>query len=114
MTARLVDSGLLDAFLSPDDRMQLSLAAGHAKIWREQAPRLFTVTLDNRQAQAAIDSYANKIGVPPKDALASLGRGPVSFPALSLGADGKPVPVVRTRPMTCCWVRRHPKSSTPR
>ncbi len=95
-TARLLDSGLLDAFLSPDDRMQLSLAAAAAKIWRAQAPRLFTVTLDTRQAQAAIDSYAEKIGVRPQDALALLGRSPVSFPAVSLGADGRPVPVVHS------------------
>lgn len=54
------------------------------------------MTLDTRQAQAAIDSYAEKIGVRPQDALASLGRSPVSFPAVSLGADGRPVPVVHS------------------
>jgi hypothetical protein len=115
-TARLVDSGLLDAFLSPDDRTQLSMAAGHAKAWREHAPGLFTVTLDSRQAQTAIDSYAEKIGVRPQDALASLGRGPISFPALSLGADGKPVPVVHSDETydLLCWIHRRPMSSTPR
>lgn len=95
-TARLVDSGLLDPFLSTDDRMQLSLAAADAKTWRAEVPRLFTVTLDTRQAQAAIDSYAGKIGVPPNDALASLGCSPVSFPGVALGADGRPVPIVHS------------------
>jgi hypothetical protein len=95
-TARLVDSGLLDAYLSLQDRIQLSDAAASAKIWRADAPRLFTVTLDNRQARAGIESYAEKIGVPAHDALASLAQRPVSFPAVSLGADGRPVPVLQS------------------
>jgi hypothetical protein len=95
-TARLIDSGLLNAFMSPDDRGGLLPAAADAKIWRAEAPRLFTVTVDARQARAAIDSYAEKIGVPAQDALAALGQSPVSFPAVSLSTDGTPIPVVHS------------------
>lgn len=95
-TARLLNSGLLDAFLSPDDRRELSAAAADAKIWRAEAPRLFTVILDSPQAQAAIHSYAKNIGVPAQDALAALGHNPVSFPAVALGDNGRPLPLLHS------------------
>lgn len=95
-TARLLDSGALDPFLSTDDRVQLSGAAAAAKTWRAEAPRLFTVTRDAEQARAAIDSYAAKIGVPARDALAALGQGPVTFPAVALDANGTPIPILHS------------------
>ncbi|MFI5782185.1 hypothetical protein [Nocardia sp. NPDC051570] len=95
-TARLLDSGRLDSVLSPDDRLHLSLAAPDAKIWRSEAPRLFTMSVDNAAARAAIGSYAESAGVPAADALAALGSGPVTFPALALGADGHPIPILHS------------------
>ncbi|MGW0251792.1 hypothetical protein ACWDYH_34695 [Nocardia goodfellowii] len=91
-TARLLDSGVLDPYLTESDRLELSFAAAHAKVWRAEAPRLFTVTLDQRQAQEAITGYAGRIGVPA----ATLGPESVVFPAISLGADGAPIPIVHS------------------
>jgi glycogen debranching enzyme len=95
-TARLLQSGLLDSFLAPKDRQLLAHAADYAKVWLTRAPDLFNVTLDNASARAAIDSYARQIGVPSKDALASLDRNRVSFHAISLDASGKPLPIVNS------------------
>ncbi len=95
-TARLLESGLLDPFVGPDDRNLLGNAAAQAKIWHERAPGLFNTTVDNERARAAISSYASQIGVPAAHALASLGGNSVSFHAISLDAAGKPVPIVHS------------------
>jgi hypothetical protein len=95
-TARLLASGLLDPFLAPNDRELLAHAADYAKVWLTRAPDLFNVTLDNESARSAIDSYARQIGVPSKDAVASLNGNRVSFHAISLDASGKPLPIVNS------------------
>ncbi|MEV0250750.1 hypothetical protein AB0H76_29435 [Nocardia sp. NPDC050712] len=91
-TTRLLESGRLDRFLTDADRLDLSAAAAQAKVWRAEAPRLFTVTLDPRQAQAAVTGYAAQVGVPA----AEVGTEPVVFPAVSLAADGRPIPIVHS------------------
>ncbi len=95
-TARLLDSRVLDPYLSRDDRQQLSQAAAQAKIWQSDAPPLFTVTVDNARAHDAIAAYARTIGVPARDALTALGGQPVSFPAVALDATGAPIPIVHS------------------
>ena len=96
-TARVLDSGLLDSFLSPGDRELLGHAAVDAETWRKRAPSLFNMTIDNASARAAIDAYAQKIGVSATEALGSLGSGnTVSFHAISIDASGKPVPIVNS------------------
>ncbi|MEV6280377.1 hypothetical protein [Nocardia sp. NPDC051832] len=91
-TARLLDSGLLTPYLTETDRLELSYAAAHAKVWRAEAPRLFTVTLEQRQAQQAVDTYAAEVGVPTT----ALGPDPVVFPAVSLSAAGTPIPIAHS------------------
>ena len=96
-TARLLESGLLDSFLSPGDRKLISRAATDAETWRKRAPSLFNMTIDNASARAAVNAYARQIGVSATDALGSLGSGnTVSFHAISLDASGKPVPIVNS------------------
>jgi hypothetical protein len=95
-TTRLLDSGLLDPFLAAGDRKLLSHTGADARIWRDRAPSLFNMTIDNTRAHAAIDSYARQIGVPAADALAALGADSVNFHAISLDASGKPVPIVNS------------------
>ncbi|HWW79752.1 MAG TPA: hypothetical protein VNY82_09150, partial [Steroidobacteraceae bacterium] len=95
-TTRLLASGLLDPFLAAGDRKLLSRAAADARIWRERAPSLFNMTIDNASARAAVDSYARQIGVPAADALAALGTDSVNFHAISLDLAGKPVPIVNS------------------
>lgn len=93
---RLLDSGLLDPFLTAGDRELLGHTAADARAWRQHAPDLFNMTIANGNARAAIDSYARQIGVPATDALASLGDNTASFHAISLDASGKPVPIVNS------------------
>ncbi len=95
-TARLLQSGLLDPFASASDRTLLGTAAESVKVWQAHAPDLFVTTVDNERARTAIISYAQQIGVPAKEALASLGGSAVSFHAISLDASGRPVPVVNS------------------
>jgi len=95
-TQRLLDSKVLDPFLTPDDRRALSPAAASAKVWRAAAPPLFTVTLDNPRARDAIGAYAEKTGVPPQDALNALGPASMSFAALALDTTGTPIPIVHS------------------
>jgi hypothetical protein len=95
-TTRLLESGLLDPFLAAGDRELLGHTAADARIWREHAPSLFNMTIDNTSARAAVDSYARQIGVPATDALRALGVDSVSFHAISLDASGKTVPIVHS------------------
>ena len=95
-TARLLHSGWLAPFLTSEDRELLRRATAYAKTWRQDAPRLFDMTIGNDAARAAIASYARQVGVPDSSALAALDDGAVTFHAISLDASGKPVPIVHS------------------
>lgn len=95
-TSRLLQSGLLDSFLTANDRELLSHAGAYVKVWRQQAPDLFNMTIDNGKARAAIDAYARQVGVPAANALTSLGGNSVQFHAISLDAVGRPIPIINS------------------
>jgi glycogen debranching enzyme len=94
-TARLSATGLLDPYIEPADRKLFGTAAAAAKVWRERAPALFNTTIDAAHARSAIQSYASEIGVSAA-ALASIGNIPVTFHAISLDANGKPVAIINS------------------
>ncbi|MGC8517418.1 MAG: hypothetical protein ACP5P4_02665 [Steroidobacteraceae bacterium] len=94
--ARLYASGLLNPYLTAAARPQFAQAARMARVWSERASQLFTVTVAHATAVRDVKDYAAADGVPARAALASLGRGPVSFPALSLQRSGEPVPVMQS------------------
>ncbi|MEH3034887.1 MAG: hypothetical protein PGN23_00130 [Sphingomonas adhaesiva] len=50
--ARMLRAGLLDAYLTPQDRAALTQAAATAAVWRERAPALFRVDIPAAQASA--------------------------------------------------------------
>jgi hypothetical protein len=93
---RLYRAGLLDPYLSAEDRALFSDAARMGQVWRAKAPPLFRVQLPAADAASAVRSYADGLGVPAAPALRSLGRQPLVFHALSLDAAGKPVPIVNS------------------
>ena len=66
-----------------------------AAAWRAKAPPLFEVTLPVAKAQALIKSYAAEQKIDPKLALGAI-AAPLVFPALSLDANGKPIPVMHS------------------
>lgn len=93
---RLSRAGLLDPYLSDQDRRRFAQAGEMARVWRTKAAPLFSVTLDNAQARAAISGYAATLGVPAQPALTALGGSSLTFHALSLDAEGRPVPIVNS------------------
>ena len=93
---RLLKAGLLDPYLSDQERLRFKRAGEAARVWRAKAPPLFDVKLDNDQARRAIDAYAASMGVPATPALTALGGYSLTFHALSLDAEGRPVPIVNS------------------
>lgn len=94
--ARFFRSGLLDAFLTEDDRALFGRADALAETWRKRAPPLFDVSLSNASARASISAYAAAAGVPSAPALQAIGTGGVAFKAISLDGRGRPVAIVHT------------------
>ncbi len=95
-TARLFDSGLLDPYLTPADRPMFARAAPMARVWEAKAAPWFEVEVSNAAARAQIESYAQSLGVAAADARDSIGGAAVRFHAVSLEADGRPVPILNS------------------
>ncbi len=93
---RLLRAGLLDRYLTRDDRAALGGAGEAARVWRERAPPLFRVAVPSAQAAGALRRYAASAGVPAGPALGALGKGPLVFHALSLDRGGRPVPILNS------------------
>jgi hypothetical protein len=94
--ARLHDAGLLEPYLTASDRPALAGAAHMAKVWRDNAPRLFEVEVQADQAKSAVASFAKAQGVPADPALTAIDGRAVRFHALSLDAQGNPIAVVNS------------------
>jgi hypothetical protein len=91
--ARLLESRLLDVRLNAEERRGLARARSQSRAWATNAPPLFEVDLPAARAATEIRDYAKQSGVPVPDG-ASL--APVRFHALSLGEDGRPIPVLHS------------------
>jgi hypothetical protein len=94
--SRFLDSGLLEPYLRADDRALFAHAATMAKIWSERAPVLFEVRVPQAKAEDLIRAYAAAQSVPAQPALASLEAGDVQFHALSIDANGSPIPIMNS------------------
>ena len=94
--SRFLSAGLLDPYLSSEDRVSLAQAASLAKVWRDKAPPLFDVHVSSETATRDIRDYAAFLKVPNDDALRSVDDLPVSFHAVSLNADSQPIPIVHS------------------
>ncbi len=92
--AKLHASGLLVA--GDTKTAQLSKAGNIASIWQQSAAQHFKVTLTKAQAIAAINAYANKVGLPTGKALAAIDGEPLTFNALSLDKNGKAIAVMNS------------------
>ncbi|MEP6886177.1 MAG: hypothetical protein ABJC66_15630 [Gammaproteobacteria bacterium] len=93
---RFFTSGLLDAYLDGADRGLFSRALQQAEVWRNKAAPLFNVTVPSATARRDIAAYAAALKVTDDAALRSVGRSPLRFHALSLGADQKAIPVLHS------------------
>ena len=95
-TARLIDSGLLDNYIDAKQRRRLMQARRYSRVWLARAPAFFNVDVPARRARDAIAAYAKEVGVGHESALRSLGDTPLSFHALSLDENGKPIPILHS------------------
>lgn len=94
--ARLLRAGLLDPYLTSEDRAVFGRAGTMAGLWRSRVPRLFRVSVPAARAAPMIRTYAEGFGVPAQPALAALREAPLVFHAISLDTAGTPVPILNS------------------
>ncbi len=94
--ARLDEAGLLGPWLDGSQREALKSARELADVWSSRAPPLFAVDLPAPQAHAAVEAYAREVGADAGQAKRAIGEAPVRFHALSLDAQGRPVPILQS------------------
>lgn len=88
--ARLYAAGLMGA-----DTSRATTLNAMAAVWEQQAPPLFEIQLPEPTAKDRVSEYATSKGLDPTAAVASI-TGPLTYRAVSLTADGVPVPVMNT------------------
>jgi hypothetical protein len=95
--ARLAEAGLLNEYLDAAQRRSFAQARARARAWTAKAPLLFSVDIPASRAREEITAYAMEIGVDSSGALRALrGTGALSFHALSLDENGRPVPILHS------------------
>lgn len=91
-TSNFLARGLLDPYLSADQRAVLASAGAAADVWERAAPPYFQVAVTPNDARAKLAAYAPQAGVPagmvPNTAL--------QFDAIALDANGHPIPIMHS------------------
>jgi hypothetical protein len=90
---KFVLSGLMEPYVSRDQRRTLATAGDMAVVWSREAPGLFRVQLSNADARRQIGAYAKELGVNATPALDALPSGELVVNAIALDAQFRPVPV---------------------
>ena len=93
---RFFESGLLEPYLQSTDRELFSHAKAMAGTWRAKAGPLFDVSVPSAAARRDISDYAASVKIADTAALRSVDDSAVSFPALSLTADGQSIAVIHS------------------
>jgi hypothetical protein len=93
---KFVLSGLLEPYLSREQRRTIATAGDMGDAWAREAPALFRVRVGNADARRQIDAYAGTLGVNATPALDSLAGGDVVVNAIALDEQFKPIPVVHS------------------
>lgn len=92
--AQLLGSDLFNDFDASE--LLLAKAREFAKVWQLNAPAHFKVTLSVDKAKQAIAEHAKHIGVQATLALSSLKASSLTFNAVSLDEQGKPIAVMNS------------------
>ena len=92
----LLQSGLLDPYLSPAARRTLKAAAVQQRIWQRLAPPLFVVNIAAVRARDEASAYASALGIDAKAVRAALPAQALQFDALALDGAGRPLPVMHS------------------
>ncbi|WP_437837906.1 hypothetical protein [Sorangium sp. So ce1153] len=90
-SARLLASPLLGA---EPDQEGAARAERYARAWRD-AGGFFRVELPEAEARRRARAYAESLGIDPAPVVASL-SGTLSFPAIALDGEGRPIPVMHS------------------
>jgi hypothetical protein len=93
---RLLRAGLLDPYLTRDDREALTRARAMAETWRSHAPGLFAAEIGSSEARTRVRAYAERVGVPAAPALRTMGGEALRYHAIALDDHGKPVPILNS------------------
>jgi hypothetical protein len=93
---RLLRQGLLDPYLTAEDRTTFAKAGAMARIWHDRAAPFFRISFMSRDARQRIEAYATSVGVPAAPAVKAIGNAPAVYHAISLDAQLKPVPIVHS------------------
>lgn len=67
-----------------------------AKVWHDRAAPFFRLQYSADEATRRITAYAATVGVPAAPAIKALGSAPSNYHAISLDAEGRPVPIVHS------------------
>ena len=94
--ARLNESGLLADYLPAGSARPFANAATMTQVWLREAPRCFDVTVPADVARRKVAAYAKAVGVDAAPALAAIDDSGIAFRAVSLEADGRPVPILNS------------------
>jgi hypothetical protein len=96
-TQRLLDSRLLDPYLTSEQRRLLARAGEQFVTWSTRTAPLFSVTVDAEPARMAVTQYAMSLGVNPAPALSALvDQSSVQFDALALDAAARPISIMHS------------------
>ncbi|HET9447861.1 MAG TPA: hypothetical protein VFO35_16470, partial [Steroidobacteraceae bacterium] len=93
---KFVLAGLLEPYLSHEQRRIIASAGDMAVVWSREAPALFRVQLSNADARRRIAAYAKEQGVSAAHALDALASGDVVVNAIALDEGFRPIPVVHS------------------
>jgi hypothetical protein len=93
---QLLRAGLLDPYLTAEDRVSFANAGMMAKVWHDRAAPFFHIQFTPEEARQRIEAYAASVGVPSQPAINAIGNSPLVYHAISLDAAGKPVPIVHS------------------
>jgi hypothetical protein len=95
---KFVLSGLLEPYLSREQRRAIATAGDIGDIWSREAPTLFRVQLGNADARRQISAYAEQLAVNATPALDSLPSGDVVVNAIALDEQYQPIPILHSDP----------------
>lgn len=90
--AHLTATGVLKPYLTRQDQQDFEAAAAMAEVWHKEAPTLFTFQIAGTEVRRRIAAYGEKLGLTPT----TVPDGMMTFDALALDANGKPIPVLHS------------------
>ncbi|WP_063534796.1 hypothetical protein [Burkholderia sp. MSMB1589WGS] len=91
-TSNFLARGLLDPYLSADQRAVLANAGAAAAVWERAAPPYFQVAVTPDDARAKLAAYAPQAGVPA----GTVPNTALQFDAIALDANRNPIPIMHS------------------